>query len=98
VGSNVFHCAVAFGRFVEALRPDLQAALVVNDGVRDAAPAQADVAERIAAVGRVLAAVDESLRSGDRIITGLVVQVPVASRDEAVADLGVLGRVALTIA
>jgi 2-keto-4-pentenoate hydratase len=66
--------------------------------VRDAAPAQADVAERIAAVGRVLAAVDESLRSGDRIITGLVVQVPVASRDEAVADLGVLGRVALTIA
>lgn len=70
----------------------------MNGEVRDAGPAAADVADRVAAVGRVLAAVGESLRRGDQITTGLIVQVPVASGDEVAADLGAFGRVALTIA
>jgi hypothetical protein len=37
-------------------------------------------------------------QAGDRIITGLVVQVPVTSGDEVAADMGVLGRVRLRIA
>jgi len=97
VASNVFHCAVVFGLFVNALPAVLEGALIVDGEVRDAARAATDVAGRVAAVGRVLAAVDESLRPGDRIITGLTVQVSVASANLVAADLGALGRVALRI-
>jgi hypothetical protein len=98
VASNIFHCAVAFGRFREMLPPDVSGALVVNGEVRAASRIADDVGDRVTAVARVLAAVGESLRPGDRIITGLIVQVPLAPGDDVVADLGQLGRVALTIA
>ncbi len=96
--ANVFHRAVAFGPFRETLPPDVDGALVVNGEVRDAGQAAVDIADRVAAIRRVLAAVDESLRPGDKIITGLIVQVPVGSGDHVVADLGALGSVRLTIA
>jgi 2-keto-4-pentenoate hydratase len=48
-------------------------------------------------VGRVLHAVDETLESGDRIITGLVVNTPVRPGDEVVAEMGELGSVRLSI-
>jgi hypothetical protein len=98
VACNDFHCAVAFGRFVDSLPPGLEGALAVNGEVQDAGPAPTDVRQRVAAVARVLAAVGEVLRPGDRVITGLVAQVPVRSGDEVVADFGALGRVGITVA
>jgi hypothetical protein len=40
----------------------------------------------------------ERLRSGGRLITGSVVQVPLQPGDEVLADLGALGRVQLSMA
>ena len=45
----------------------------------------------------MLGAVGERLTAGDRIITSLVVQVPLGSGDAVVADMGALGRVGLSI-
>ncbi|HEV3397858.1 MAG TPA: hypothetical protein VG693_01040, partial [Actinomycetes bacterium] len=39
-----------------------------------------------------------ALQPGDRVITGSVVQVPVHRGDRVVTDLGLLGRVELTVA
>jgi 2-keto-4-pentenoate hydratase len=52
----------------------------------------------VAAVRRVLDVVGERLEPGDRVITGSVVQVPVARGDEVVAAAGGAGRVGLVIA
>jgi hypothetical protein len=98
VAGNVYHRAVAFGPFADAAPPGLQGALLVDGEPRAAGPAPDDVEERIQAMARVLEAVGESLRAGDRVISGLIVQVPVQAGDEVVADLGALGRVALRIA
>lgn len=98
VATNVWHRAVAFGRFVGTRPRDLEGALVVNRERRDAGPAPGDVDDRLAAVARVLEAVGERLRPGDRLITGLIVNTPVAPGDEVVADLGELGSVGLRIA
>jgi len=98
VARNDYHRAVAFGRFAPALPPGLEGALVVNGERRAAGRAPADVAERVAAIGRVLDAVGERLEPGDRIITGLIVNTPIGSGDEVVAELGELGRVGLRIA
>jgi 2-keto-4-pentenoate hydratase len=46
----------------------------------------------------MLEAAGERLQTGDRIITGSVVQVPVAPGDEVVAEIDGIGRVGLTIA
>jgi hypothetical protein len=97
VARNDYHRAVAFGPFRETRPPGLEGALVVNGARRTAGPAPDDVPERVAAVRRVLEAVGERLHSGDRIITGLIVNGRVGAGDEVVADLGELGRVALRI-
>jgi hypothetical protein len=98
VAGNDFHCAVAFGPFADELPSGLAGALVVNGVRRDAGPAPSDVEDRVAAVARVLGAVGEELQEGDRVITGLIVQVPVGPRDEVTADLGELGSVGVRIA
>jgi 2-keto-4-pentenoate hydratase len=97
VAANVFHRAVAFGPWHREL-PSVEARLVVGGEVRAAAPAPLDLADAVRGAARVLGAVGERLRAGDRIITGSVVQVPIAPGDDVVADLGALGRVGLTIA
>ena len=48
-------------------------------------------------VAVLLAAAGEQLRAGDLLISGSVVQVPVAAGDEVVADLGPLGSVGLSL-
>jgi hypothetical protein len=98
VAANVYHRAVAFGPFRETSPPGLEGSLDVNGKRRAAGAAPADVVERVAAVTRVLAAVGERLQPGDRVITGLIVNTPIAAGDEVVADLGALGRVTLRIA
>ncbi len=98
VAGNVFHRAVAFGSF-ESAPPDepTAARLIVNGRTRATGQVGFDVAERVDAAARVLAGVGERLCAGDRVITGLVVNVPVSRGDEVVADMGRLGRVALSI-
>jgi hypothetical protein len=98
VATNVWHRAVAFGRFADDLPPGLEGALVVNGERRAREWVPSDAAERVAAVGRVLDAVGEALEAGDRVITGLIVNTAVAAGDEVVAELGSLGRVTLRIA
>jgi hypothetical protein len=95
---NDYHRAVAFGPVAGELPPRTEGALVVNGEQRAAGPVPDDVDRRVRAVDRVLAASGEGLEPGDRIITGLIVNTPVRSGDEVVADLGELGRVTLRIA
>jgi 2-keto-4-pentenoate hydratase len=54
-------------------------------------------ADRVAAIARLLAALGERLEPGDRLITGSIVQVPVAAGDLVAADLGLLGRVEVMV-
>jgi 2-keto-4-pentenoate hydratase len=49
-------------------------------------------------VAQILGEIDEQLRAGDLVITGSVVQVPVRIGDHVAADLGELGRAALSVA
>jgi hypothetical protein len=95
---NDYHRAVTFGSFANDLPSGLRGALVVNGQRRAVGPARTDVEDKVAAIGRVLEASGERLLPGDRIITGLIVNTPVASGDDVVADLGDLGRVGLRIA
>jgi 2-keto-4-pentenoate hydratase len=98
VAANIFHRAVAFGPFRPPPLPlGLQGRLLVDGRAVETALVAADVAARVGAAARVLAAVGERLRPGDRLITGSVVQIPVHPGDRVAADLGPLGRVELAI-
>ena len=71
----------------------------VVDGVeRASAQVADDLPDRLLAAARLLAAVDEGIVAGDRVITGSVVQVPVEIGNEIVAELRPLGAARLTIA
>jgi len=98
VAGNVLHRAVAFGPWSPILpEGDLTACLLVNGEERDSSVAETKLGPRLSEAARVLGSVGEGLRAGDRIVTSLVVQVPVAFGDHVVADMGQLGRVALSI-
>jgi 2-keto-4-pentenoate hydratase len=98
VAANIFHRAVAFGPFRPPPLPaGVKGRLLVNGHEAGSAPVAADVADRLAAAARVLAAAGERLKPGDRVITGSVAQVPVRPGDRVAADLGPLGRVELSI-
>ncbi len=97
VVTNVFHRGVAFGKLEKKLDTDLEAKLIVNGDVRDAAPVPDDLPDRIRAAAGLLTSVGEQLQAGDRIITGSIVQVPIEVGDEVVADLGSLGAVSVRI-
>jgi 2-keto-4-pentenoate hydratase len=85
VAANDFHRAVAFGDLRPALPPDVAGELIVNGALRASGAPPRDIPERLRAAARILAAVGEALRAGDRIITGLIVQVPIAVGDDVVA-------------
>jgi 2-keto-4-pentenoate hydratase len=92
--TNVMHRAFALG---PTGRTPGEARLIVNGEVRGAKPARADHAATVAAIGRLLEAAGERLESGDRIITGSVVQVPVGPGDDVVAEIDGIGSAALTV-
>jgi 2-keto-4-pentenoate hydratase len=97
VAGNVFHRAVRFGE----LRPGPLAAvdveLSVDGQARASGRSPADVRGRIAEAARLLDAVGERLRAGDRIITGSVAQAPIGVGAEVVADFDVLGTIRVRI-
>jgi 2-keto-4-pentenoate hydratase len=84
VETNVFHRAFALGPAPAAAG---------RAGAR-----VPDVEDRLRSVPHILASVGESLRPGDRVITGSIVQEPVQPGDVLVADLGPLGSVTLNLA
>jgi 2-keto-4-pentenoate hydratase len=81
VATNVFHVAVAFGSLdpVEPTRASVS--LRVNGTERAADQWPADLRARITQAAEILNAAGECLRPGDLIITGSIVQVPIASGD-----------------
>ena len=97
VAENVLHRAVAFGPWRAKLPTRMTASLLVNGEIQDAAQAESDLAARLCAAARVLGAIGERLRAGDRIITSLVVQVPIHPGDGVIGNMGELGRVGLRI-
>ena len=97
VAANVFHRAVAFGPFGPTAPRDAEAALVVDGERRAAARVGEDFAATVATVTEILAAVDERPQPGDRIITGAIVQVPIAPGNVVAAALGGLGSVQVSV-
>jgi 2-keto-4-pentenoate hydratase len=94
VESNVMHRGFVLGP--TGTTPG-EARLVVNGEVRAAAPARADHRATVEGLARVLEAVGERLEPGDRILTGSVVQVPVAPGDHVVAEIDGLGCAETTL-
>jgi 2-keto-4-pentenoate hydratase len=74
LAGNIFHRGVAFGPRVETNAPGAARILVNGEEQHavDAERAAAALGEMVEAVARRLAAVDERLRPGDRIITGVL--------------------------
>lgn len=98
VASNIFHRAFALGRPVPTLPADaLPGRLVVDGTVRASALATSDLTDRLQRAARILATVGERLRAGDCVITGSIVQEPVAAGEELTAELGSLGSVTLRV-
>lgn len=96
VASNVFHRAFVLSASLPHLPTPLRARVLVNGEARAEGAAAYDPAllERVA---ELLEAAGERLEPGDRVITGAVVQLPVATGDEVEVELGGLGRLGVTI-
>ena len=99
VAANVFHRAFVLGRLDRGLSLDgeFDGQLIVNGEVRAQGAASRDFAGLVQSVAALLGAMGEDLQAGDRLITGAVVQLPVAPGDEVVADLGPLGSTVAAI-
>jgi 2-keto-4-pentenoate hydratase len=99
IAGNVFHRAFCFGDLDRDFSTGpVEASLIVNGDRRGVSIAAADQAENLAAIAGLLSAFRLSLCAGDRLITGAIVQAPVAPGDEICADLGTLGRTVLRLA
>jgi 2-keto-4-pentenoate hydratase len=99
VAANVFHRAVAFGPWrIGSPGAGVEATLIVDGEVQASARATGDFAQKLTTAARLLAAVDQRLQAGDRIITGSIVQIPIKPGNDIIADLRPLGRVQLSIA
>jgi 2-keto-4-pentenoate hydratase len=100
VAANVFHRGFILGPLNRELPPEgsFNGRLVVNGQVRAEALPGRDFAELVRSVAALLGAMGEGLQAGDCVITGAVVQVPVAPGDEVTADFGPLGSAGARIA
>ena len=101
LAGNIFHRAVAFGPRVETNAPGAGRILVNGEVEHSMAPAEtgAHLEEMVEAVRRRLAAVDEDLQPGQRIITGVLAPPHVAHPGDRVRlELDALGGVELRFA
>jgi 2-keto-4-pentenoate hydratase len=96
VASNCFHRAFVLSPAVPHLPESTQARVLVDGEVRAEAPAAYDP-ELLEGAVEWLGTAGERLEPGDRVLTGAVVQVPVARGQEVEVDLGELGRLGVTI-
>ena len=99
IATNDFHRAVAFGETSESPPKGVRPELTVNGHVRrgGVAPDGREICDRLRAAAEVLAAVDERLLAGDRIITSSVVSTPIQPGDDVAARAESLGSVQLQI-
>jgi 2-keto-4-pentenoate hydratase len=101
LAGNIFHRAVAFGPRVETDAPGGGRILVNGELEHEMAPGETGVhlEEMVAAVAKRLAAADEELAPGQRIITGILAP-PHAARpgDRVRLELDALGGVELLFA
>lgn len=97
VARNLFHRAVSLMPLADHAPAGLETRITVNGALRGAAPWPHDLSVRLAQAARLLAAVGESMRAGDQIITGSIVQVPIGVGDVVVASFGDLAAVRLTV-
>ncbi|MBV9417840.1 MAG: hypothetical protein JO363_22840 [Solirubrobacterales bacterium] len=88
VADNVFHCAVAFGKKPIPLTCREQVTSYVNGRFGDREPWPADLPDRIASAAAILAALDQRIRAGDRVITGSITQLPFTAGDLLQARFG----------
>jgi 2-keto-4-pentenoate hydratase len=98
LAGNIFHRAVAFGPRVEAEAPGAARILVNGDEQHavDAEYAAGNLERMVEAVAGRLAAADEKLRPGDRIITGVLAPPHKAEPGDTVRlELEALGGVEL---
>jgi 2-keto-4-pentenoate hydratase len=100
VAANVFHRAFRLGPLDRSLPVGgrINGRLVVNGRVRGAAVASPDFGDLVRSVAVLLGAMGERLQAGDCLMTGAVVQAPIAPGDEVAADFGSLGRAVVAIA
>lgn len=100
IAENVFHRAVAFGPTypVTFLANRAPARITVNGSVREAGAIGLHLGEPLADMARLLTAIGEHLRAGDRVITGSITHVPVQIGDTVVAQIDGLGTAAISIA
>jgi 2-keto-4-pentenoate hydratase len=96
VASNVFHRAFVLGPTDRPLPDQLTGSLRVDGEVRASTTVAATgYGKLLAYVGGLLGQIGMSLRSGDKLIMGSIVQAPIGSGTHVVADLGELGHVGL---
>ena len=93
--ANVLHRAFVLGSPHD--EPARTARVYVDDVLRAEAVAEFALEERVDVVAYWLAAAGERLEPGDWIITGSIVQVPVAPGDEVAVEIGELGRLEVSI-
>jgi 2-keto-4-pentenoate hydratase len=101
LAGNIFHRAVAFGPRVEASTPGAGRILVNGEVEHAMAPGEtgAHLQEMVEVVRRRLAAVDEDLVPGQRIITGILAPPHIARPGDRVRlELAELGGVELRFA
>jgi 2-keto-4-pentenoate hydratase len=98
VATNIFHRAVSFGAPMPNAPERAQVGVRVNGGLRCMNRWPTDIPDRLAAAAEVLETLDMRLRAGDRIITGSIVQVPVAAGDNIAAVINSDAPIALEIA
>jgi 2-keto-4-pentenoate hydratase len=101
LAGNIFHRAVAFGPRVETGAPGGGRVLVNGEAEHVMAPGDTSghLEEMVEVVRRRLAAVDEDLQPGQRIITGILVPPHVAQPGDRVRlELEALGGVELRFA
>jgi 2-keto-4-pentenoate hydratase len=86
VAGNIFHRAVALTTWPDRPQVTPEVRLLVNRHVREAGVWPDDLPVRIAQAAELLSAVGERFHRGDRIITGSIVQVPIAVGDDVQAE------------
>jgi 2-keto-4-pentenoate hydratase len=86
VAGNVFHRAVLLTAWPDRPQARPEVRLSVNRRVGEAGLWPDDLPERIAQAAELLGAVGERFQAGDRLITGSIVQVPIAIGDEVEAE------------
>jgi 2-keto-4-pentenoate hydratase len=98
VADNAYHRAFALGPTLKVVPGTrLVSTCRVNGEIRASGTTSEDFAVKLVAIARQLEAIDERLRSGDRIITGSLTHVPVRGGDAVEISIAPLGSLSIQI-